>query len=85
MVERNGLARSVVGNDLVTADGLHAWLPHKDATGVEARALAQGVRLTPSKPLAADGEHATGVRLCLGAEEDVARLEAALRIVASVC
>jgi DNA-binding transcriptional MocR family regulator len=85
MVERNGLARSVVGNDLVTADGLHAWLPHKDATGVEARALAQGVRLTPSKPLAADGEHATGVRLCLGAEEDVARLEAALRIVARVC
>jgi DNA-binding transcriptional MocR family regulator len=84
MVERNRLARSIIGVDLVTADGLHAWLPHKEATGLEARALAQGVRLTPSKPLAADGEHATGVRICLAAEEDVARLDEALRIVASV-
>ena len=84
MVERNRLARSIIGVDLVTADGLHVWLPHKEATGLEARALAQGVRLTPSKPLAADGEHATGVRMCLAAEEDVARLDEALRIVASV-
>ena len=84
MVERNRLARELLGSDLVAANGLHAWLPCADAAGVEARALERGVRLTPSKPLAADGEHAAGVRLCLGAEEDIGRLEAALRIVAEV-
>jgi DNA-binding transcriptional MocR family regulator len=84
MIERNRLARRLLGEDLVTANGLHVWLPGEGAEGVEARAMARGVRLTPSKPLAADGEHAAGLRLCLGAEEDVERLEAALRIVAEV-
>jgi DNA-binding transcriptional MocR family regulator len=84
MIERNRLARSLLGNDLVTANGLHVWLPGEGAEGLEARAMARGVRLTPSKPLAADGAHAAGLRLCLGAEEDVDRLEAALRIVADV-
>lgn len=84
MVERNRLARTLLGDDLVTANGLHVWLPGEGAEGLEARAMARGVRLTPSKPLAADGERAAGLRLCLGAEEDVDRLEAALRIVAEV-
>lgn len=84
MVERNRLARTILGDDLVTANGLHAWLPGADAAGLEARAFERGVRITPSKPLAADGEHAVGVRLCLGAEEDIDRLETALRIVAGV-
>jgi len=84
MVERNRLARAILGDDLVTANGLHAWLPGGDAAGLEARALQQGVRITPSKPLAADGEHAAGVRLCLGAEENIDRLETALRIVAGL-
>nr|WP_063572774.1 PLP-dependent aminotransferase family protein [Luteibacter rhizovicinus] len=84
MVERNRLARAILGGDLVTANGLHAWLPCGNAPEIEARALARGVRVTPSKPLAADGEHAVGLRLCLGAEEDIDRLEAALRIVAGV-
>jgi DNA-binding transcriptional MocR family regulator len=84
MAERNRLARATLGGDLVTANGLHAWLPCGNAPEIEARALARGVRVTPSKPLAADGEHAVGLRLCLGAEEDLDRLEAALRIVAGV-
>lgn len=84
MVERNRLARSILGDDLIAANGLHVWLPHGKAAEVEERAWARGVRVTPSKPLAADGEHAVGVRLCLGAEEDIGRLEAALRIVAEV-
>jgi DNA-binding transcriptional MocR family regulator len=82
MVERNKLARAILGEGLITANGLHAWLPGGDAVGIETRALARGVRVTPSRPLAADGEHAAGIRLCLGAEEDIDRLETALRIVA---
>lgn len=84
MVERNRLARAVLGVDLVTANGLHAWLPEANAPAIEERAAARGVRLTPSRPLAADGEHAVGLRLCLGAEEDMGRLETALRIVAEL-
>ena len=84
MVERNRLARRLLGDDLVTANGLHVWLPGDGAEELEARAMARGVRLTPSTPLAADGQHAEGLRLCLGAEEDLDRLEAALRIVAEV-
>jgi DNA-binding transcriptional MocR family regulator len=84
MVERNKLARAIFGEGLITANGLHAWLPEGDAVGIEARALARGVRVTPSRPLAADGEHAVGIRLCLAAEEDISRLETALRIVAEV-
>jgi DNA-binding transcriptional MocR family regulator len=84
MVRRNALARTILGDELVSANGLHVWLPEADAVGLEARALARGVRITPSKPLAADGEHAAGVRLCLGAEEDIGRLEHALRIVAAI-
>jgi DNA-binding transcriptional MocR family regulator len=84
MVERNELARSILGSTLVAANGLHVWLPDNDPVGLEERAMAHGVRVTPPRPLAADGENATGVRLCLGAEEDVARLETALKIVAGV-
>ncbi|HVI54330.1 MAG TPA: PLP-dependent aminotransferase family protein [Luteibacter sp.] len=84
MVERNRLARAILGDDLVAANGLHVWLPGNDAADLEARALARGVHVAPVKPLAADGEHAAGVRLCLGAEEDLDRLETALRIVAGV-
>ncbi|MET0935634.1 MAG: PLP-dependent aminotransferase family protein [Luteibacter sp.] len=81
---RNRLARGIFGQPLVARDGLHAWLPTTDAEAVEARAAARGVRITPTLPLSADGAHAAGVRLCLMAEEDPARLEAALRIVADV-
>jgi DNA-binding transcriptional MocR family regulator len=84
MVERNSLARAILGDDLITANGLHAWLPGGDPIGIEASALARGVHLTPSQPLAVGGEYAAGIRLCLGAEEDIGRLEAALRIVAEV-
>ncbi len=82
MHERNRLARSIVGDDLLTAGGLHAWLPTDDAEGIESRAAAGGVRLTPSRMLQVAGEPARGIRLCLGAEESTGRLEAALRIVA---
>jgi len=84
MAERNALARAILGEGVIAVNGLHAWLPSGDAVGIEARALARGVRVTPSRPLAADGEHVVGVRLCLGAEEDIGRLEIALRILADV-
>jgi len=83
MRRRHALARDILGAGLMGGAGLHAWLPTDDAVGIETRALTHGVHVTPSRPLAADGIHATGVRLALGAEEDPARLEAALRIVAS--
>jgi DNA-binding transcriptional MocR family regulator len=82
VAERNALARSLLGDRLVTGHGLHAWIPTGDAEAIEARAASRGVRVTPSLPLAADGTRALGVRLCLMAEEDPDRLEAALRIVA---
>jgi DNA-binding transcriptional MocR family regulator len=81
--ERHRLARSLLGSGLVGAKGLHVWLPADDAPGIEARARARGVSLTPSRALAADGQDARGIRIALGAEEDPDRLEAALRIVAS--
>jgi DNA-binding transcriptional MocR family regulator len=79
---RNRLARSLLGDGIVVGTGLNAWMPTRDAAAIEARAASQGVRVTPSLPLAADGEHALGVRLCLMSEEDPQRLEAALRTVA---
>lgn len=79
---RHALARSVLGPVVVGDAGLHVWLPTGDAVGIEERALARGVRVTPSRALAANGQDARGVRLALGAEEDVGRLGEALRVLA---
>ena len=79
---RNALARSLLGNDLVTADGLHAWLPCVDAEGWAARALDAGVRTTLGRR--AGGNEAAGLRLSLASEEDPRRLETALRILAEL-
>lgn len=73
--ERNAMARALLGYQLVTADALHAWLPRHDADRIVADSRAVGVAVTP-----ADG----GIRLSLAAEEAPARLETALRRVATV-
>lgn len=83
MRERASLARHTVGPDLVThGASLHAWLPHPDAEAVYARLEARGVRTGDVLGYVGDGQPGKGLRLCLGAEEDIGRLEAALRIVA---
>ncbi|MEX1826624.1 PLP-dependent aminotransferase family protein [Luteibacter sp. CQ10] len=72
--ERNALARTILGDALVTADALHAWLPRADAEVVGERIGQAGVAVTVGRG---------GVRLSLAAEEDIGRLEAALRVVAA--
>lgn len=83
MTTRASLARKIVGLDLVTAGAsLHAWLPVKDAQGLEKRLLARGVRVAKSKGFVGVRKKPGGIRLALGAEQDLHRLEEALRIVA---
>ncbi|QWT20944.1 PLP-dependent aminotransferase family protein [Bacillus sp. NP157] len=83
--ERHAQAREALGPALQTAGGLHAWLPHPDADGAYARALAAGVRVTPPVPLNADDTKAgRGLRLCLAAEESPERLAQALQILATL-
>ncbi|UPG87287.1 PLP-dependent aminotransferase family protein [Luteibacter aegosomatis] len=69
--ERNALAAAILDARLVTADALHAWLPLEDADAAAARIRQAGVDIT-----VANG----GIRLSLAAEEDPARLEAALLV-----
>ncbi|MGF6709711.1 DNA-binding transcriptional MocR family regulator [Luteibacter sp. W1I16] len=84
MRERGEMARRIVGEDLVTADAsLHAWLPSADAPAMEAHLLARGVHVAASKHFVDTHGRALGIRLALGAEEDAARFEEALRIVAA--
>lgn len=83
MMTRNRLARRIVGLDLVTADAsLHAWLPSPHAQDLEKRLLARGVRVARSKDFVGVRKKPGGIRLALGAEQDLQRLEEALRIVA---
>lgn len=84
LADRVALARRVIGGDLVAVPGgLHAWLPHPDARGLADRLAARGVSVAPPQGLVAAGSSAGGVRLALGAEQDMERLEAALRHVAA--
>ena len=83
MRERGRLARRIVGDDLVVNGAcLHAWLPATDPVGVERRLLARGVRVARSSNFVSRPRRPRGVRLSLGAEEDIGRLEEALSIVA---
>jgi len=83
MRERGALARHIVGPDLVTSGAsLHAWLPCADAEAFGKRLLARGVRVGNPVGYGNPSTRATGVRLCLGAEEDVGRLATALEVVA---
>jgi DNA-binding transcriptional MocR family regulator len=83
MKERAALARRIVGPDLVTSGAsLHAWLPCSATTAFERRLLARGVRVAASKRFVGTRKRADGIRLALGAEESMERLEEALRIVA---
>ncbi|SFW32865.1 aminotransferase-like domain-containing protein [Luteibacter sp. UNCMF366Tsu5.1] len=85
MAERNATARRILGPELVThASSLHAWLPFADPVAVEERLLAHGVRIAASRGFVSADRQPAGIRLALGAEEDPARLEKALRLVAQV-
>jgi DNA-binding transcriptional MocR family regulator len=82
MTTRHGLARKWLGDAVIAAEGLHAWLPATDA-GALAEALARrGVQVTPPGAACVVPEPPPGIRLCLGAEEDLERLGDALRHVA---
>ncbi|MET0503902.1 MAG: PLP-dependent aminotransferase family protein [Luteibacter sp.] len=84
MSERGRLARRVVGTDLVTnGSGMHAWLPTPEARALRKRLTAAGVRVGDPAGYIGSTKQPKGIRLCLGAEEDPGRLEAALRIVAA--
>jgi DNA-binding transcriptional MocR family regulator len=84
MFERGRLARRIVGADLVTnGSGMHAWLPTTEAKALRKRLDAQGVRVGDPSAYVGAAKKPRGIRLCLGAEEDIGRLEAALRIVAA--
>jgi DNA-binding transcriptional MocR family regulator len=84
MRARAHLARDIVGPDLVThGASLHAWLPSADARTLRERIEARGVRVGDVTGYVARGRPGAGVRLCLGAEDDQDRLEAALRLVAA--
>ena len=85
MADRHAMARHILGPDLLTAgSGLHAWLPCAEPIAVEARLLAQGVRIASPRGFVSADRAPDGIRLALGAEEDPARLETALRLVAQV-
>lgn len=84
MLDRGRLARRIVGADLVTnGASLHAWLPTAEATVLRERLIAKGVRVGDPCAHVGPAMEPQGIRLCLGAEEDIGRLEAALRIVAA--
>ena len=83
LAERAALALAVLG-DAVEAPALaappHLWLPmgELEAERVAARALREGVELTPAGGPILDGRLASGLRLCLGAAPDAAALEQGL-------
>lgn len=81
---RGELARRIVGDDLVVSGAsLHAWLPTADAPRLERRLLERGVRVAATAHFVAEGAASAGIRLALGAEDDIGRLTNALRIVAA--
>lgn len=80
--ERNALARSILGEALVTADGLHAWLPCADAEGWATRAAQAGIKTTLGRRIGDDQPQ--GLRLSLATEEDPERLTTALRTLAAL-
>ncbi|NID15244.1 aminotransferase class I/II-fold pyridoxal phosphate-dependent enzyme [Luteibacter yeojuensis] len=83
MAQRAGMARRIVGPGLVTsAASLHAWLPCTQSAALERRLLARGVRVAAGAGFVGAGADAGGIRLALGAEESLERLEDGLRIVA---
>ena len=85
MAERNATARRILGPELVThGSSLHAWLPCADPVATEERLLAHRVRIAASRGFVSADRQPAGIRLALGAEEDSARLEKALRLVAQV-
>lgn len=68
---RSNLAASLLGTfGLVTGEGaFHVWLPARAdiAADLVAAASAAGIRVTPPKAIMVDqGDHLTGIRLCLG-------------------
>lgn len=84
MAKRAGMARHILGPELVTSvASLHAWLPCADAAGLEQRLVARGVRVAAGTGFVGAGKDPGGIRLALGAEENIERLEEALRIVAA--
>lgn len=84
MRDRNLLAREILGADLRTNGGMHAWLPRNDADAVYERARNAGVLVTPPVPFNAEGGIGRGLRICLGAEEGPTRLEQGLAALAAV-
>ncbi|SEC56081.1 transcriptional regulator, GntR family [Rhizobiales bacterium GAS188] len=83
------LAGEILGSALETPSAptsLHAWLPlgELEAERLAGQALRQGVLLTSPSALAVAGRSVSGLRLCLGAPADRARLDRALRIIASI-
>lgn len=83
MRERAALARRILGPDLVTSGAsLHAWLPCAEAAKLERRLRSRGVRVAAPEDFVGARKRAGGIRIALGAEERVERLEEALRIVA---
>lgn len=81
---RQALAASIFGAESPAPTSLHYWLklpPGTHNAAFVADALANGVAVTPGDAFTVvPGTDAGGVRVCLGAEPDVARLETALTI-----
>lgn len=86
---RQGLAaRHLGGYGLVSATGLHCWLPLPPGwrtADFTAQALASGVAVTPGDAFAAaSGFDPLGVRICLCAVPEERQLEAGLGILAGL-
>ena len=83
---RRALAADLLGDALEMGAGgaPHVWAPMSElaAERLAGRCLREGVELTPPSAPVIDPSLISGVRLCLGAAQDRATLERALRIVA---
>jgi DNA-binding transcriptional MocR family regulator len=82
-------ARSVLGSRIVgppAASSPHVWipLPPVEAERCFARAIGEGIALTPPSAITIDGSAVSGLRICLGAATDESTLERALRTLAGV-
>lgn len=84
MRERNRLARDILGGQLRTNGGMHAWLARDDADAIYEKARSAGVLVTPPVPFNAEGGTGRGLRICLGAEEGPGRLEQGLTALTAV-
>lgn len=82
-IRRQQLATSIFGAESPAPTSLHYWLklpPGTHNSAFVADALANGVAVTPGDAFTVvPGTDASGVRVCLCAEPDLARLETALR------